>query len=62
MVFSCFLSGKRPQQGAFLLLKSREMYNSNLGNGILSTIFGTQLHFLGAKSLIRLYFATLPIC
>jgi hypothetical protein len=36
-----FLAEKRPQQGAFLLPK----FNLNLGNDILSTIFGTQLHF-----------------
>jgi hypothetical protein len=48
------------QLGAFLLFK----FNSNLENDILSTIFGTQLHFSGAKSLIRLHFSehypTLP--
>jgi hypothetical protein len=59
MVFSCFLSGKRPQQGAFLLLKSCEMYNPNLGNDVLSTNFGTQLHFFNLKSIVRSHLPTI---
>jgi hypothetical protein len=54
-VFISFLFSKKASVTGVLFCLPK--FNSNLKNDILSTIFGTQLHFSGAKSLIRLHFS-----
>jgi hypothetical protein len=53
-VFISFLFSKKASVTGVLFCLPK--FNSNLGNDILSTIFGTQLHFSGAKSIVRLHF------